>query len=175
MKALPWKHNKAFCVLLRSICRWKQFETQWDLPENCQIFLSYFNRFLSRIQLKIKKKIRPVGVSLIQVDRQTDRQSGKQTRQRYQSLSAVQWRCLRMRTCIHAACGFDTTCQSSVAEGSARHRPCGYCNRQLAQITNEKLSSQLVGSVPDGAGTSRVKRQLTAWFSINLVKCMAAR
>jgi hypothetical protein len=63
-----------------------------------------------------------------------------------------------MQTCIQAACGFDTTCQSSIAEGSARHRLCDYCNRQLAQITNEKLSSQLVGSCPKGIETSRVKR-----------------
>jgi hypothetical protein len=121
---------------------WNVLRSSWKVPD----ILVSFNRFLSRTNTELKKKSVQWESPCYQLtDRQTDRQDDATSR-----FSLLMWRRLGKQMCIHAARGFDTTSQSSIAEGSARNRSCDYCNRQLAQITNAKPSSQLVGSCPEG-------------------------
>jgi hypothetical protein len=78
LKALPWKHNNAFSVLLCYIYLFQQYETRLELCVKCSILLSDFNQtwiFLGRFSLKSPKsnfiEIRPVKAALIHTGRWT--------------------------------------------------------------------------------------------------------
>jgi hypothetical protein len=84
LKALPWKHSNAFCLLLRYTCRCQQYETRSGVHVTCPTLLSHFilsSNFSTDYHKTPNTKFTKIprgGAALLHTDGQTEEWTGWQ-------------------------------------------------------------------------------------------------